>query len=81
MNRKPAGPILRDMILPGLAGAIAGLVAVAGLLALDVAHLRALALGTPGGWVALPLLAAGFMVTFGSVAIGATIMFLAGEDG
>lgn len=68
--------IVRYMVLPGLAGALGGLVAVAGLLFLDVGSLGTLVLGPAGGLVPVGLLSAGFMITFGSAAIGASIMSL-----
>jgi len=49
--------IIRHFLVPGLAGSLAGCACVAGLLALDVGGLRALMLGGPDGWIALPLLA------------------------
>ena len=70
------GEILRLIVLPALAGSLAGLVAVAGLLVLNVGSLGTLALGPSGGFVPVALLCAGFMITFGSAAIGATIMAL-----
>ncbi len=66
--------ILRFIVLPGIAGSLAGLVAVAGLLMLDVGSLGTLVLGSGGGVVPVVLLSAGFMITFGSAAIGAAIM-------
>jgi hypothetical protein len=71
--------IVRHMLAPALAGSLAGLVATAGLLALNVGSLRTLIAGAERGWIAVALLAAGFMITFGSAAIGAAIMSL-GED-
>jgi hypothetical protein len=70
------GEILHFIFLPGLAGSVAGLVAVAGLLVLNVGSLGTLALGPSGGFVPVALLCAGFVITFGSAAIGATIMAL-----
>ena len=72
--------ILRFIILPGLAGSIGGLVALAGLLALDVGSLRTLVLGSSGGFVPLAMLCAGFMITFGSAAIGAAVMAMGDPD-
>jgi len=71
--------IIRHFLVPGLAGSLAGCACVAGLLALDVGGLRALMLGGPDGWIALPLLAGGFAVTFGSAAIGASVMAIGHE--
>ena len=72
--------ILRYIVVPGLAGSLAGLVGVAGLLALDVGSLRTLIMAAPDGWIAVMLLCVGFAVTFGSAAIGATIMSLGQEE-
>jgi len=73
--------ILRYIVLPALAGSLAGLIAVAGLLALDVGSLRTLIFAASDGWVALLLLCVGFVVTFGSAAIGAAVMSLGQEGG
>ena len=64
------------ILLPGLAGALAGQVGVAGLLLFDVGALRTLILTSGQGWLAAGLLCAGFAITFGSAAIGAAIMSL-----
>ena len=72
--------LVRFIVLPGLAGAIAGLVALAGLLALDVGSLRTLVLGPAGGIVPLGMLCAGFVITFGSAAIGAAVMAMGDTD-
>jgi hypothetical protein len=72
-------PLMRHMLLPALAGALAGLAATAALLALDVGSLRTLILGSSQPVIAVGLLASGFVVTFGSAAIGTSIMSLADE--
>lgn len=72
--------VVRFIILPGLAGSIAGLVALAGLLALDVGSLRTLVLGPSGGIVPLGMLCVGFIITFGSAAIGAAVMAMGDHD-
>jgi hypothetical protein len=71
--------IVRYILLPMLADSIAGLVAVAGLLALDVGSLRTLIIDTQQDYLAAALLCSGFMATFGSAAIGGAVMSL-GED-
>jgi hypothetical protein len=76
-RRWRAMEIRRIILLPGLAGALAGLVAVAALLVLDVGSLGTLVLGPGGGFVPLAMLSVGFVVTFGPAAIGAAIMALA----
>jgi hypothetical protein len=70
---------IRHFLLPGLAGVLAGQVCVAVLLALDMGGLRTLMLGSADGWIAVPLLGLGFAVTFGSAAIGASVMAI-GRD-
>jgi hypothetical protein len=73
--------IRRYILLPGLAGAVAGQAGVAALLALDVGALRTLILASAEGWIAAVLLCAGFAVTFGSAAIGAAVMAIGNEIG
>jgi hypothetical protein len=83
-RRRPRPPrppgILRDMVLPGLAGALAGVIGAAALLAADVGGLRTLMGASPHGWVGAVLLSVGFAVTFGSAAIGAAVMALGAEE-
>lgn len=74
--RRPAIGFLRTMLLPGLAGALAGQVAVAGLLWRDPTGLRALVFNSDAPWLPLTILSVSFAVTFGSAAIGAAIMAL-----
>lgn len=82
MRRQTARParrwrlveIVRYIIVPGLAGSLAGLAAVAGLLLLDVGSLGTLVFTSDQGAVAAGLLSLGFMTTFGSAAIGAAVM-------
>lgn len=71
--------ITHHILLPGLAGVLAGQAGVAALLWGDVGRLRTLILGSQQGWVAVLLLCAGFAITFGSAAIGAAVMAI-GED-
>ncbi len=66
--------IVRYILMPGLAGSLAGLAAVVAMLYLDVGTLGTLVLGSDQGWMAVLLLSLGFMTTFGSAAIGAAIM-------
>jgi hypothetical protein len=68
-------------VLPHLAaGCIGGMVAACGLVASNLGSLRDLVLHTQGGWLAFGLLTFGFVVTFGSIAIGGAIMGLADGD-
>ncbi len=71
--------IVRHFLLPGLAGMLAGNACVAGLLGLDVGGLRTLMLASDQIWIAAPLLCVGFATTFGSAAIGASVMAI-GQD-
>ena len=66
--------IVRHFLLPGLAGVLAGFVCVGTMLALDVGGLWTLVLASGQGWVAVPMLGLGFAVTFGSAAIGGSVM-------
>jgi hypothetical protein len=63
-----------------LAGSIAGLLAVAAILALDIGGIRDLMQRDPSGGIALFLMCFGFVVTFGSAALGAAIMAIGSED-
>ena len=73
--------LIRFMFQACLAGCLSGLLALGGLLALDVGSLGTLVFSPTGGVVPVVLLAAGFMITFGSAAIGAAVMSLADDDG
>lgn len=77
-----APSLLRTIIVPGAAGSVAGLLG-AGLLIASGAgspgSLGDLLLGPAGGPLPIALLASGFVVTFGSAAIGAAIMSIADE--
>jgi hypothetical protein len=82
MRRRPhilSVELLRYVLPHLLAGCIAGVVAAAGIVASNIGSLRDLMLHTQGGWLAYLLLTFGFVVTFGSVAIGRAVMNL-GED-
>lgn len=64
-------------VLPHLAaGCIAGAVAAIALVAANVGSIRDLGMQTEGGWIAWALLTFGFVLTFGSVAIGRAIIAL-----
>ncbi len=71
--------IIRHFLVPGAAGVLAGQACVGALLWSDSGGLRRLILGSDQGWVAVLLLCVGFAVTFGSVAIGASVMAI-GRD-
>jgi hypothetical protein len=71
--------VVRYILVAGLAGAVAGLVAVAAILCLDVGSLGTLVAGSDDGWIAGALLSLGFMTTFGSAAIGAAVMAIGGQ--
>jgi hypothetical protein len=71
--------LIRHFLLPGLAGVLAGLACVAALLGLDVGGLGTLMLESDQIWVATPLLCIGFATTFGSAAIGASVMAIGDE--
>jgi hypothetical protein len=63
-----------------LAGCVAGLLGAGGLVLLDVGMLRELIVASPDGWLAGVLLAFGFVVTFGSVALGGAIIAIGRDE-
>jgi hypothetical protein len=71
--------VLRYVLPHLIAGCLAGVVGAFGVVASNLGSLRDLVLHTQGGWLAYALLTFGFVVTFGSIAIGRAIMDL-GED-
>lgn len=79
-HRNRQSETVRYVLLPGLAGSLAGLIAAVGLVVLDVGSLGTLVLSQGGGWVGGLLLAAGFVITFGSAAIGGSIMSIGQDD-
>jgi hypothetical protein len=56
------------------------LAAAAGIVATNLGSLRDLMMQADDGWLAGALLAFGFVVTFGSAAIGRAIIRLGNED-
>lgn len=72
--------ILRYVLPSLLAGSIAGVIAAAGIVLSNIGALRDLIFNTPDGWIAMGLMTLGFVVTFGSVAIGAAIIRLGSDD-
>jgi hypothetical protein len=74
-------PVLRLLVVNGLAGVVVALLFVGALLGLDVARLRTLLLADGNGIVALVLLTAGFVVTFCSVMMATAIMLHFRETG
>jgi hypothetical protein len=68
-------------VLPHLfAGCLAGLVAAGSIVAIDLGSLRELMQQSEDGWLAGLLLAFGFVVTFGSVALGRAIIQIGQSD-
>ncbi len=71
----------RQTLIPALAaGILAGWLAVALLLALDVGGLYTLVMKSGHAVLAILLLLFGFTVTFGSAAMGAVIIAIGSED-
>lgn len=66
--------VLRYVLPHLLAGCLAGLTAAAAIVATNLGSLRDLMMQSEDGWLAGLLLAFGFVVTFGSAAIGRAIM-------
>ncbi len=68
--------VVRHMLVHLLAGCIAGGVGAVATVATNTGSLRDLVLHTQGGWIAFALLTAGFVTTFGSVAMAHGVMSL-----
>lgn len=68
--------LLRYLAINGVIGVTIAVIAVGGLLALDVHGLRRLILGDASPVLTVLLLLFGFVVTFASVAMGTAIMML-----
>lgn len=61
-------------------GIALAVIMVAGLLALDTHHLRTLIFHDRSGFLAVAVMLGGFIVTFGSIAMGSAIMWQARSD-
>ena len=79
-TRWPLPRVVRYCLPSVAAGSLAGLIAVAAILAADNGGIRHLMLRDEQGWIALLLMAFGFVVTFGSLALGGAIMALGRPD-
>lgn len=71
--------IVRHVLVPGVAGSLAGMAGVGALLWRDVGGLGSLIRASGDGWMAAGMLCVGFAVTFGSAAIGASVMAIGRE--
>jgi hypothetical protein len=72
--------LIRYLLPHLLAGCIGGLVAAAGLVVCNVGGLRELILHSEDGWLAYALLSFGFVVTFGSAAIGHAVISIGFDE-
>ena len=72
--------LLRHVLPHLFAGIAAGIVAAVGLVATNIGSLRDLMWNTQGGMLAFCLLTFGFVVTFGSIAVGHAVMALGDKD-
>jgi len=83
MSAKPTSllrqPLIRLLAVNLAIGAGVALLLTAGLIALNPAHLRELILADRMPGAALALLLFGFLITFGSAAMGTAIMMLGRE--
>jgi hypothetical protein len=73
-------PLLRLLAVNLAAGIVVALIAVGGLLALDIRGLRHLILADQSSAVALVVIAFGFIITFGSWVMGTAIMRLGHDE-
>ncbi|WP_132807698.1 hypothetical protein [Tepidamorphus gemmatus] len=72
--------LVRFLLLNAAIGSAVALIVVAGLLATDAVSLAALVFADENPAVAIGLLIVGFVITFGSAAMGAAIMGLPYEE-
>lgn len=79
-TRNTRDPLFTLLAINGTAGAVLGLLFVAGAIWLDIGHLGRLVAFTADGMIALALLTAGSVITFGSVVMGGAIMMLGRKD-
>lgn len=75
----PRDPIFRLLLINLGAGCAAALLLFGGLLLLNPSHLRDLILSDQSPTIALVLLLFGFVITFGSAAMGTAIMTIGRE--
>lgn len=74
-------PLVKFILGHVAVGIAAGWTLLGGVLALDIAGLRALIANSPDGALAVGMLALFFAITFGSAASGAAIISLGAQDG
>lgn len=73
-------PLFTLLAINGVAGALFGILFVAGAIWLDIGHLRRLVSFNTDGLIAVGLLTAGSIITFGSVVMGGAIMMLGRKE-
>lgn len=73
-------PLMTLLAINGIAGALLGLAFVAGVLLLDIAHIRSMLMRSGEWLVPVALLSMGSVVTFASVAMGGAIMMMPKDD-
>jgi len=74
-------PLFRLLAINLAIGIAAAVLMTGGLLVLDPHGLRRLILADPSGGAAIALLLFGFVITFGSAAMGTAIMAIGGDAG
>lgn len=72
--------LLRYILPHLLAGCLAGLVAAGGIVVTNLGSLLDLMMHSEQGWIGGLLLAVGFVVTFGSAAVGRAIIRIGEPD-
>lgn len=77
---RPSEPFFALLRFHAIAGAVLGVVFVAGVLAFDLAHIRTLAFASEDGVLAVVMLTIGSIITFSSVVMGSAIMTLTDKD-
>lgn len=81
-NPSPMGqPLFRLLLINALAGALAAVVVVSGLLLADVGALGTIVFSSSEPVVPIALMTAGFVVTLSSAAMGVAVMRLGRSEG
>lgn len=80
LRNRQRDPLFVLLTINGIAGALLGILFVAGAIWLDIGHLRRLVGFTTDGVIAVALLTAGSIITFGSVVMGGAIMMLGRKE-
>jgi hypothetical protein len=76
----PRDPFFRLLVVNGLAGLSVAALVLGGIFYTNIGNLRVLVQADSSPWVPVLMLAAGLVITLGSVVIGSAIMLLDGNN-